>query len=130
MVSLPILDASGKEVGTYEIDTEAIAFLSQKCIGNLNEKTGAVTGERVGTNRAPMLQANQNLEPLLDDLVALPVLDMGNKADAAGVVLIARVIQSLPYRRRTPVHAQIPSSSFMVPCAARSDTVVRLFGRA
>ncbi len=58
----------------------------------------AVAGQRIGADRAAMIQVEQDLQPLLDQIVALVTLDMRDEADAAGVVLVGRVIEPLLFR--------------------------------
>jgi hypothetical protein len=41
-----------------------------------------------------MEQVEQDLQPLLDDGVRFPALDVDHEADAAGVVLVARIVQT------------------------------------
>ena len=54
---------------------------------------GAVAGERIAAARAAVGQVAQHLEPLLDDAVRPLALHVDDEADAAGVVLDARVAQ-------------------------------------
>jgi hypothetical protein len=42
-----------------------------------------------------MGEVDEHLKPLADNLVALFALDAGHKTHAAGIVLIARVIETL-----------------------------------
>ena len=62
---------------------------------NLDEHTAAVTGFRVGTDRTTVVEIEQNFETLLDERVRFPILHVGNKADAAGIVLAPRVVKAL-----------------------------------
>jgi hypothetical protein len=55
----------------------------------------AVAHQRIGADGAPVVEVLENLQALLDDFVTLVTLDMGDEADAAGVMLILRVIQTL-----------------------------------
>jgi len=48
-----------------------------------------------------MRKINEDLNPLLDDLMALLSANAGDKTDSAGVVLVRRIIQTL--RRRQTV---------------------------
>ena len=41
-----------------------------------------------------MVEVLEDLQPLLDDAVRLLALDVGDEADAAGIVLVARVVQA------------------------------------
>ena len=41
-----------------------------------------------------MQQVDQDLQAALDDGVGAPALDVGDEPDAAGVVLVARIVQA------------------------------------
>jgi hypothetical protein len=56
-------------------------------VGDLDQDAGAVAHQLVGADRAAVVQVLQDLQPLLDDGVRLDALDVGDEADAAGVVL-------------------------------------------
>src|SRR5690606_15695050 len=58
----------------------------------------AVAHQRIGADGAAMRQVLEDEEAVLDDLVRLLALHVGDEADAAGIVLVARIIESL--RRR------------------------------
>jgi hypothetical protein len=53
-----------------------------------------------------MVEIDQELETQPDDLMGLRALDIGDKADAAGVMLVTRVVKTL-FRRQT--HLQTPT---------------------
>ena len=67
--------------------------------------TGAVARERVRAHRATMGEVLQDLEAMLDDLMAWPRLQVGDEADAASIVLAFRIVESLRRRRRGPRRA-------------------------
>ncbi len=54
---------------------------------------GAVAHQRIGTDRTPVVEVLEDLQALLDDAVRLRTLDVRDEADAAGVVLVGRVVQ-------------------------------------
>jgi hypothetical protein len=56
-------------------------------------------------------QILENLQALLDDRVALLVLDMGDETDAAGIVFIGGVIETLVLRKGHPVFPQQKQSA-------------------
>lgn len=64
-------------------------------IRNLDQDAGPVAHQSIGTYRATMIEILENLEPLVDDGVALLTLYMRNKADAAGIMLVAWVVKTL-----------------------------------
>ncbi len=70
-------------------------FLAEEAIGNLEQEAGAVARLGVGADRAAMGQILENLQTLQHDLVALLILDVGDEADAAGVVFVGGVVQTL-----------------------------------
>jgi hypothetical protein len=70
-------------------------FLTQELVGNLDQDAGAVAEQGIVAGGATMFEVFQDFQALLDDGVALLVLDMGNKADAAGVTLVFGVVETL-----------------------------------
>ena len=66
------------------------AFALEKRVRNLNQDARAVAGLRIAAAGAAVRQVDQNLDALQDDVVRLPAFDIGDKADAAGVVLVLR----------------------------------------
>ena len=69
-------------------------------VRNLDQDARPVAHQLVGTHRAAVVEVLENLQALLDDAVGLLPLDVGDEADAAGVMLAARVVQALRMRRR------------------------------
>jgi hypothetical protein len=79
-----------------------------------NEDAGTVARERIGTDGAAMRQVLQDLEPVLDNGVARPALEVGDEADTTSVMLASGIEQSLRRRsaeRRT--NAILGSSSLL-----------------
>ena len=62
---------------------------------HLQQQPGAVTGFRIAAACAAMGEVNQYLEPLLDNVVGLAALDVGDKADTASIVLVPRIVETL-----------------------------------
>jgi hypothetical protein len=67
----------------------------RNCVGNLDQDAGAVAEQGVVAGGAAVRRGFPGSQALLDDGVAFLVLDMGDKADAAGVMLVRRVVQTL-----------------------------------
>jgi hypothetical protein len=67
----------------------------EQFLGQLNQDAGAVAGQRIGAHGAAMRQVVQNLDALGDDVVAFAVFDMRNEPDAACIVLMRRIVQTL-----------------------------------
>jgi hypothetical protein len=70
-------------------------LVAEIAVRNLDQQPGAVGELRVPAHRAAMRQVAQHREPLLDDRVRLLALDMRHEADAAGVVLVCGIVQTL-----------------------------------
>ena len=64
-------------------------------MGNLRQNAGAVAGQRIAAAGAAMRQVDQDLQARADDLVALLAVHVDDEADAAGVVLVGRIVQAL-----------------------------------
>ena len=65
------------------------------CVKN----AGAVAGERIAAAGAAVRQVDQDLQPLPDDLVALLAVHVDDEADAAGIVLEGRIVQTFAAAR-------------------------------
>ena len=94
--------ADGVMAGLGQLDVERRGDLFEEFMRDLHQDAGAVAGQRVGAGRAAMGEVLQDLEAMLDDLVARPALEVGDEADAASIVLALRIIESLRRRRRRP----------------------------
>jgi hypothetical protein len=81
--------------GRRQGDAERRRDLSEEAIGNLDEDAGAVTGVGLAAARAAVQQVDQHLQPLLDDAVRAPSLDVDDEADTARVVLVTRIVQTM-----------------------------------
>jgi len=86
-------DAHAVFAGGRQRDALLRHLLAEELVRDLREDARAVAHQRVGTDGAPVVEVAQDLETLLDDLVALLALDVGDEADTAGVVLELRPVQ-------------------------------------
>ena len=68
------------------------AFGAQEGIRQLDQYPGAIAEHGVITCSATVLEVFQDQQTLLDNLVTLLILNVRDKADAAGIVLVGRVI--------------------------------------
>ena len=71
------------------------AGAGEELVRNLDQNAGAVARLRVAAAGSAVRQVQQNLDALQDDVVRLLALDAGHEADAAGVALMARIVQAL-----------------------------------
>ena len=67
-------------------------LLEEKTVRNLQQQPGAISGLGVTPARTAMREVHQNLDTLLDDLVAGASLDVGDESDAASVVFVTRIV--------------------------------------
>ena len=58
---------------------------------DLQQHAGAVARLGIGADGAAMFEVSQDAQAVGDDLVALDVLDVGDEADAAGIMLAGGV---------------------------------------
>ncbi len=63
-------------------------FFAIQRVGQLDQYASAVAHQLVGANRASVVQVFQNLQRVLNDVVRLGALDMGDKAHATRVVFV------------------------------------------
>ena len=69
--------------------------VAQQRVGDLDQAAGPVPHQRIGADGAPVIEVFQDFQALGDDVVRLSAFDIHDKADAAGVMLIAGVVQAL-----------------------------------
>ena len=90
---------NGILAGLRQGDASGGGPFAEQRIGNLDQDAGAIAHQGIGAHRAAMVEVDQELEAQPDDLMAPGALDVGDKAHAAGVVLIAGVIKTLSCRQ-------------------------------
>ena len=61
----------------------------------LHQNAGAVAHQRIGAHGAAVFEVLEDFETLFDHFMAGLVLDVGDHADAAGIMLVGRVIKTL-----------------------------------
>ncbi len=98
-------------------------LLAQESIGDLHEYAGPVAGTRIGADGPAVSQILEDTQTLANDPVTALALDMGDEADAAGVVLTVRFIEAKPTR------AAEPPGPFG-PCRSPVQPLCRLFATA
>ncbi len=81
--------------GGGSVDALLGHLLAVERVGNLDQDAGAVAHQLVGAHCAAVVEVFEDLQALLDDGVALLALDVGDEADAAGVVLVGAGIQAM-----------------------------------
>ena len=86
-------DAVGARLG--QLRPLAVEGFAEEAVRDLQQHAGAVAGVGLGAAGAPVVEAAEHLDGVLDDAVAAPALDVGYEADPAGVVLVPRIVQAL-----------------------------------
>ena len=74
--------------------------LAQERVRHLDEDAGAVARVGLAAARAAVLEIDQDAQRLAHDVVRAVSLHVDDEADAAGVVLGARIVQTLTRGRR------------------------------
>ena len=87
--------ADGVMAGRRAGEAELGAFLGEEAVRNLGQYAAAVAERRVGADGAAMVEVDENLQALFEDRVRLAVLHVGDEADAAGIMLVGGVIETL-----------------------------------
>ena len=80
--------------GLRQLEADLGRLAREERVGNLHQNAGAVAGARVGADRAAMLEIAENVERVGDDLVRLLALDIGDEADAAGILFEAEIVET------------------------------------
>ena len=81
--------------GRRQREAELGALAREELVRDLDQDAGAVAGLRIAAAGAAVRQVDQDLDALDDDVVRFVTLDVGDEADAAGVVFSARVVETL-----------------------------------
>ena len=81
--------------GRRQREAQFGALAGEELVRNLDQHAGAVAGFRIAAARSAMRQIDQNLYALDDNIVRFLTFDVGDEADAAGIVLVAGIVKSL-----------------------------------
>ncbi len=79
---------------------------TEEAVRHLDEDAGAVARIGLRPAGAAVFEVAQQAQALLDDVVRLASAEVDHKADAAGVLLVLRVVKSLRLRQFTVVHTE------------------------
>ena len=83
----------GIAAGHRQFDAATPSPMAQQLVGHLDHAAGAVAHQRVGADRAAMVEIDEDLQAAPDDIVRFPALDVRDKADAARIVLVPRIVE-------------------------------------
>ena len=85
---------AGVVAGLRQLEFELLRLGLQKGVRDLDQNARAVTGDRIGADRPAVFEVLQNAERVFDQLVGLAAFEVGNKADATGIVFAAGIEQT------------------------------------
>ena len=91
--------------GRGQRDARLAAHLLVERVRHLQQHAGAVAGVDLAAAGAAVVQVLQHLDRLLEHAVRLATLDVDDEPHAAGVVLVARVVETLPGGRARAARA-------------------------
>ena len=80
--------------GLGQREAELLRLAREELVRDLHQDAGAVAGARIGADRAAMLEIEQDGQRILDDLVRLAALDVGDEADAAGILVERGIVEA------------------------------------
>ena len=96
-------DAVAPGLGQLEVDVGA-----EEGVRQLEQQPRAVAGAHVGALGPAVLEVVERLQGLVDHVVARDVVQPGDHRDAAGVVLVPRVVQAVGLWRHAISHLRVP----------------------
>ena len=77
-----------------QVEPELRAFRRKEAVGDLRQDAASVAKRRVGADRAPVVEIDQDLQALFENVMRLPVLHVRHEADAARIVFLRRVVEA------------------------------------
>ena len=83
--------------GFGSVKPSSAGFLGEELVRDLHQDAGAVAHARIGADRAAMLEIAEDAQAVFDDLVRLAALDVGDEADAAGILVERRIVKALRF---------------------------------
>ncbi len=80
--------------GLRQRKAEVLRLAREEGVRNLHQDAGAVAGARIGADSAAMFEIAENADRVGDDLMRFLALDIGDEADAAGILLQRQVVKA------------------------------------
>src|SRR5581483_1150640 len=85
--------------GLRQREAELLGLAREERMRDLHQDAGTVAEARIGADGAAVLEVAQDGQRIGNDLTRLLALDVGDKADTAGILLERRVVKT--FRRRS-----------------------------
>jgi hypothetical protein len=99
---IPLLGVTRQEdesaaivLGRRQGNAQAAALATKELVRNLYQDAGAVAGVRLAAARPAVEKIDEDRERLPNDRVRATAFDVHDKADAARIVLVCRVVETL-----------------------------------
>ena len=90
--------ADGVFAGLGELEADLGRLALEERMRDLHQDAGAVAEARIGADGAAVLEIAEDAQRVGDDLMRLLALDVGDEADAAGILLQRRIVQAFGFR--------------------------------
>jgi hypothetical protein len=87
-----------------EVDADPACLLAKEPVGRLNQDPGTVAGIRLASTGAAMEQDDEDLEGLTDDPMRSSSFYVDDESDAARVMLMRRVVETLRWLLSSVCH--------------------------
>jgi len=79
----------------WQVESQAGALAREELVGDLDQDAGAVARLGIAAAGPAVGQVDQDMDALDDNVVRLLALDAGDKADAASITLMTRIVEPL-----------------------------------
>ena len=116
--------------GLRQREAELLGLAREEGVRNLHQDAGAVAGARIGADRAAMLEIAENADRVGDDLMRLLALDVGDEADAAGILLEAGIVEAFGGRPPACASREHVRGSAGLEAEAADSASVTMFSRS
>jgi hypothetical protein len=87
-------EAKGVVPGLRQVEADSRAFGGIQIVRDLHQHAGAIADQRIGADGAAMGEVFQNLQAIGNDRMGGLAFHMGDKSDAAGIVVVAAIIKA------------------------------------
>src|SRR3954470_20974651 len=84
----------GVAAGLRQFAPAPLRPIAQQRVRHLDHEASAVPDQRIGADRAAMVEVDEDLQAATYDVVRFSPLDIGDKSDTARIVLVATIVES------------------------------------
>ena len=92
-------DADRVAAALGQRETVLARLRGEELVRDLQEHAATIARLRVGPGGASMVEVEEDLQPHAHQVVRLPVVHVGDEADAAGIMLLGGVVEALGVRQ-------------------------------